>query len=736
MPLQPPNLDNRDFESLVREARNRIPQYLPEWTDWNDSDPGITLLQLHAWLTETILYRLNQVPDLNYIKFLQMLGVEQRPAKPAQANLTFLLKPAKKIQVSEIFIPKGTLVGVSAQDLEEPLFFETDQTLTAISARLEKLVRLEADEVTIADLTQDNNTEGSHFLPFGDPATPKTSLLLGFSAELPFSRQEIGLQIDLTESGQALLSPPEVSQCGPEQVAADIPQLGWEYWNGLDWSELVVDTAGDKTRQFTQSGQVYFRVAAQMPSVVAPASVEQLVEQLKAEKAGLRYWLRVRFKAGSYAKAPQFDRILTNTVQATAAQTVFDEAVGSSNGNPNQVMKLRFFPVLAEPALELEVDEGSGFQTWKQVPDFYDQTPEAAVYLFNRNSGEITFGDGLRGRIPVAGQFNVIARHYRYGGGKSSNVGAKTIIELATAIPQVESVTNYRPATGGNAEEVLSDTKLRAARNLKSRSRAVTLEDFTELAKETPGALVARSTAYVASSVGGKQTIHVVIVPQSQDAKPVPSEVARQLVCRYLDERRLVTTQLQVQGPHYHDIDVVLDVRATDEADLKTVKTAIDTRLKQYFHPLQGGPDNQGWSFGRDIYYSELLREIMLLPGIRRVVRLQLSKLLPRIDAITHKAADPPYFSTQSEAQAAATALLEQERQAFLYLSSYPTAAIAEVTVSIPGVDEQAPPGERFQKRYYVAARYDCSDLPVADGALIALRQADISVAYDRGGAP
>lgn len=731
MPLQPPNLDNRDFESLVREVRNRIPQYLPEWTDWNESDPGITLLQLQAWLTETILYRLNQLPDLNYIKFLQLLGVEQHPAKPAQANLTFSLQDADNINVSEIFIPKGTLVGVSARDLEEPLFFETDRTLTAISARLEKLIRLEADETTIADLTQDNNTEGSHFFPFSDSATPKTSLLLGFSAELPFSRQEVGLQIDLTESGQALLSAPEVSQCGPEQVGAKTPDLVWEYWSGLDWSELVVDVAGDETRQLTQSGQVYFRVPAQMPAVISPN-----VAALQTEDADLHYWLRVRFKSGSYAKAPKIDRILTNTVRSTAAQSVFDEAVGSSDGKPNQIMKLRYSPVLAEPALVLEVDEGSGSQAWKQVPDFFDQTPDAAVYVFNRNSGEIKFGDGLRGRIPVAGQFNVIARYYRYGGGKRSNVGAETITDLVTAIRDVESVTNYRPGTGGDDEEVLSDTKLRAARNLKSRSRAVTLEDFVELAKETPGALVARATAYVSSSAGGGQTIHVAIVPQSKEAKPVPSEVTRQLVCRYLDERRLVTTQVQVQGPLYHDIEMVLDVRATDDADLKAVKNAINARLQQYFHPLQGGQNNQGWPFGRDVYYSELLREIMLLPGIRRVVQLHLFKLLPRIDPATQQVADPPYFSTQSEAEAAAADILQREQEAFPYLNSNPTAEIVGVTVSILGADKKSPPEEPFQKQYYVAAKYDCSDLPVGDGALVTLRRTDISVAYDRGGAP
>ena len=126
----------------------------------------------------------------------------------------------------------------------------------------------------------------------------------------------------------------------------------------------------------------------------------------------------------------------------------------------------------------------------------------------------------------------------------------------------------------------------------------------------------------------------------------------------------------------------------------------------------------------------------MLLPGIRRVVQLYLSKLLPRIDPATQQVADPPYFSIQSEAEAAAAALLRREQEAFPYLNSNPTAEIVEVTVSIPGADKKSPPEEPFQKQYYVAAKYDCSDLPVADGALVALRRTDISVAYDRGGAP
>ena len=82
MPLTPPNLDSRRFDDLVAEARQRIPRYTPEWTNFNDSDPGMTLVKLHAWMTETILYSLNQVPDLNYITFLNLIGLAPRAGAP------------------------------------------------------------------------------------------------------------------------------------------------------------------------------------------------------------------------------------------------------------------------------------------------------------------------------------------------------------------------------------------------------------------------------------------------------------------------------------------------------------------------------------------------------------------------------------------------------------------------------------------------------------------------------
>src|SRR3954471_585289 len=93
MALALPDLDTRRFDEIYAEARRRIPRYTPEWTDFNDSDPGITLLQLFAWLTELQLYALNRVPERSAVKLLQLLGLQLRPAQPARAHVTFTPTP-------------------------------------------------------------------------------------------------------------------------------------------------------------------------------------------------------------------------------------------------------------------------------------------------------------------------------------------------------------------------------------------------------------------------------------------------------------------------------------------------------------------------------------------------------------------------------------------------------------------------------------------------------------------
>lgn len=91
MTLKTPNLDDRKFQDIVREARSKIPLYCPKWTDYNLSDPGITLIELFAWMVDLLLYRLNRVPEKNYIKFMELIGIRLEPAKPARVDVTFRL---------------------------------------------------------------------------------------------------------------------------------------------------------------------------------------------------------------------------------------------------------------------------------------------------------------------------------------------------------------------------------------------------------------------------------------------------------------------------------------------------------------------------------------------------------------------------------------------------------------------------------------------------------------------
>ena len=123
MPLKSPNLDDRNFDQLLAEAQREIDKYSPAWTDRTPSDPGIVLLEVFAYLTETMIYRLNRLPEKAYIEFLRLIGVTLQPPSAAVVELTFT---ASQTATAPITIPRGTRVSVSRSDSgNEPTVFST-----------------------------------------------------------------------------------------------------------------------------------------------------------------------------------------------------------------------------------------------------------------------------------------------------------------------------------------------------------------------------------------------------------------------------------------------------------------------------------------------------------------------------------------------------------------------------------------------------------------------------------
>src|SRR5690606_34365177 len=137
MPLNQyfPVLDNRRFADLVAEAKARIPRYTPEWTDFNAGDAGVALVELFSWMTELLVYRLGRVPELNYLKFLQLIGIDLGPARPARTALVFPVHNAFAGPL--VTVPPGTQVASAEAAGLGPLVFETERTLTALKAQLD-----------------------------------------------------------------------------------------------------------------------------------------------------------------------------------------------------------------------------------------------------------------------------------------------------------------------------------------------------------------------------------------------------------------------------------------------------------------------------------------------------------------------------------------------------------------------------------------------------------------------
>src|SRR5688572_9810907 len=126
MAIPAPILDDRSYQQLRDELVRRIPVYTPEWTDHNASDPGITLIELFAFLGENLLFRFNQIPESTKLAFLRLLRIPLLPATPARCLLTMSTEE-----------PAGALVPSGTEARAGALSFETKTEVHAwpVSAR-------------------------------------------------------------------------------------------------------------------------------------------------------------------------------------------------------------------------------------------------------------------------------------------------------------------------------------------------------------------------------------------------------------------------------------------------------------------------------------------------------------------------------------------------------------------------------------------------------------------------
>jgi predicted phage baseplate assembly protein len=695
------DLDDRRYSDLLQECLLRIPRYCPEWTNYNPSEPGVTLLESFAWLTDQMLMRFNQVPRRQYVAFLELLGIRLQPPQPATTALTFYLVS----ELSETYrIPAGTQVATERTAKEEAVIFSTARSLEIGQPRIRHVLTAPAAEMSPTGL-RDRVSHLWHCRQGGQWEGPE----IGIFDEQPTAGNCFYLVLDeggTTLDGNVVALTVRGQAATPTGIAPQCPPRRWQAWNGTDWQSVLLSEVDDQTQGFSFASVVeQGGNPAQGADVVLHLPVGLPVMQFTTYRG---HWLRCVCDAPPpgqpvYSQTPRITglsiRSIGGTVPASQCEVIEQEVLGESDGSAGQAFQLQGMPVLNRQSEEFitVTAPNQAPETWSEVPDFSASGPGDRHYVIDSTTGLVQFGPRVRepsqlrqrselqtrflsraseaealvpqmivspeagreglsvnalqtelralnqlerqyGAIPPKGAVIRMAR-YRVGGGQRGNVQAQTLTVLKSAVPYVASVTNHVAGRHGADAESLEQAAIRVPQLLRTRDRAVTPEDFEMLALQAGQGAIARARCLPPDEPG---IVKLMLIPQvnldaiQQGQGIAPDQFAltptlQQQVLSFLDQRRLLGTQVQCEEPTYIGVTVQTEV-ALDPAWRSPDAQAhllhhLQSRLYQFLNPVTGGRQQQGWPLGQVLYPSDIVSLLQSTPGVRYLGAVQLFKL-------------------------------------------------------------------------------------------------------------
>jgi len=636
------DLDDRTFAELVNECLLRIPRYCPEWTNYNASDPGVTLIELFAWLTDQMLMRFNQVPRRNYVAFLELLGIRLQPPAPAQTEVTFYLSAS----LPETYtIPAGSEVATLRTEEEEAVIFSTDQPLVIAKPRISHLLAastIEAKPESLRDLLQDVWTEdseeewsGQEIALFSDPPQPNNCFYVVFDEEQPLDGNVIAIKFKGESATTTGINP-------------NNPPRYWEAWDGYVWQPVLLKDSDDRTKGFSFSELANEGTnPLQGAEIILHLPLTWNVSQFATYRGR---WLRCSYveptgNQSGYSRSPHIigmsARAIGGTVAVTQCYAIANEVIGESNGKSGQVFYLLNKPVLPRQEDEyLLVIPPVGLpQIWQEVSNFSESGANDLHYVIDSTSGMIQFGPFVQtpnyqsqhtiqrmrlqgepmqrvmpngtnaialspeaatlssrtggvqyGAVPPKGSIIQMVK-YRTGGGFRGNVQRGSIQIVKNAIPYVASLTNHLSACNGADAESLDDVVIRVPKMLKTRDRAVNQEDFEYLTMLAGEGTVARVRCISAKRKEDAGIVKLLVVPrmrtegieQGQGMAPEQFVLTPQLsdrILNYLNERKMLGVQIQLEPPKYVGVCVQTEIALESAYSNPQVQQEIIHKLK------------------------------------------------------------------------------------------------------------------------------------------------------------
>jgi Baseplate J-like protein len=691
MPLQLPNLDDRKYQDLVNDALARIPVHNPEWTNFNKSDPGVTIIEVFAFLTESLLYRANQIPERNRTKFLTLLGMSLQPASAARALVTFTndrgplqtLTLNEDLEVRAGQIPFRTESGLDVLPIEARFYVK--RTLQIDDASLKEYYRSlyisfqggDPPAQLVLYETIPLTSVGSQGIDLGTETVDGAvwaALLVRQTDKppedaLPQARDaianktvNIGLVPILTATDAARRLAPGNAQVGTAStISFDIPSIPQS--GGLSSDRIA-------TYQTLEHAPVPVEPAVVQVNLPAAGALtlwndlqplEEGADQLppslvdSATSARVITWLRLTWPKGAQSRIAWAG---INTVFANQRAHVANEILPDGNGRPDQTATLAFQPVLPG-SVQLTVTPVAGTPSvWVEIDDLNNAGPEvpvddlrlppgfrtnppnpANVFALDAEAGTIRFGDGFHGMRPPADA--TMRADYDYSVGSAGNVSENTI-KVAPALPAGITISNPVRSWGGSDAETVDEGEKQISSWLQHRDRLVTTEDFETITERTPGVNIGRVEVLPvysptlpqdeAGNAAGAVTL--MVIPKFDAVRPdapTPDPTFINAICDWLDTRRLVTTEVFVRGPTYVPVWVSVGINVVASKSFPTVRDQVAAAIRGFLAPLraddQSGNVDPFASFFADMPKGWLLR--------RAIVGIELMAVVSRVPGVS-----------------------------------------------------------------------------------------------------
>lgn len=714
MAFPDPPFDSRNYRDLLTDAVARIPVHTPEWTNFTDSDPGITLLQLFAFLSESVIYRANRIPERNRRKFLHLLGIPLAAARPATGLVAFGINPGvpavpvlldRETEVRAGSVPFRTLNGLAVLPIESRMYYKSQVTGTRrqeIQQTYERLyasIRQPLQELQFYETRAFAPPAAGAQLPAIDLAgVLDRSLWIALLARTPSDVEAaraaiaggvltLGIAPALDAEGKTLFPVGKAATSAGARLLFEHP-------------DVTASTATYLTLDVLSSDDVLASpglVQLQLPDLAAlrtwdtlgplltgtggyPPSIEDSDTQNR-----LISWLRVRTpqsEAGTDSTAGAQATAVLSWVGVNAARIeqrtrTEGERLPDGNGEPGQVMRLTSTPVIGD-SIALNVNG----EFWLQVDDLSEAGPEvppraprltddgsaaesgltSKAFTLDPATGEIRFGDGIRGARPPKGA--LIVAFYDVGGGRRGIVGIGAVKRPPDTFPDL-TVINPLPTWGGSDAETVADAEFRIPRVVRHRNRLMSVADFAEITRETPGVDVGRVEVLPLfdpdePGIAAHGAVTVVVIPAYdpfQPDAPRPDRLFLETVCAHLEPRRLVTTELHITGPDYQPIAVAIGIQAMPGQSEAQVREQVRATVFAFLSPLYGGFDGAGWPLGKTVELLEVQAAATRVPGVAKVngvvmadgsgtllpTGLALSGIqLPRVTSVRVATGNPP----------------------------------------------------------------------------------------------